>query len=322
MSGAVTHTPAITVVVATHNRAQRLEALLHSLRAQELSERFEVIVVDDASTDSTGAVLARFASEERFDLRTARRIRAGGPASARNEGWVLARAALVAFTDDDCVADSGWLAECLSAARRHPGAVIQGVTRPDPRELDRIGPFSHTRDVDGTGPWFETCNIVYERALLERLGGFDESFPEPLGEDTDLGWRALAAGARHEVAPRALVFHAVEDLGPRSHLKLALRGKDGVLIFKNHPELRRAALRGGVVRNPAHLRLFVAVGGLLVTRSVILRMLLAYPYGRLLMWRLRSVGASPRYATYLVLFDLLTLYTTLRGDLRHRIFII
>ena len=47
------------------------------------------------------------------------------------------------------------------------------------------------------GPWFETCNIVYEAELLERLDGFDEAFAEALGEDTDLGWRALAAGAGH-----------------------------------------------------------------------------------------------------------------------------
>ena len=318
----MTSTPAISVVVATRNRAARLSVLLNSLSAQVIDEPFEVVVVDDGSTDATEEVLARFAGDPRLGLRSINRRSPGGPARARNEGWTHAKSALIAFTDDDCIADQDWLRECLHAARENTGAVILGVTRPNPEERDQMGPFSHTRDVDGTGPWFETCNIVYERQLLERLGGFDESFPEPLGEDTDLGWRALSIGAKRAVAPRALVFHAVDNLGPKGHLKLALRGADGVLIFKRHEQLRRIALRGGILRNPAHARLLVALGGLMLARGILPRVLFALPYLRQLAWRCSRVGASPVYAPYFVVFDALTLYTTIRGDLRHRILVI
>ena len=322
MPNELTSTPAIAVVVATRNRATRLGALLESLRAQTIVVPFEVIVVDDASTDETGECLAKFAGETRFRFRYVVRDRDAGPARARNEGWALAEAPLVAFTDDDCVTDPDWLAECLRVAVENRGAVVQGVTRPIPTELSRIGPFSHTRDVDGTGPWFETCNIVYPKELLKQLGGFDESFPEPLGEDTDLGWRALAAGAQHVAAPRALVFHAVDDLGLCGHLKLALRGRDAVLVFKRHPKLRRKALGGGILRNDAHLRLLISVAGVMLTQRPALRIVAAYPYARQLVWRCRSVDASPVYVPYFIVFDALSLFTTLRGDMKHRVFVI
>jgi glycosyltransferase involved in cell wall biosynthesis len=325
MFGSVSAAPPVSVVVATHNRAGRLDRLLRSLTEQSLPERFEVVVVDDASQDETPAVLMRYESQTAFDLVTIKRNRGGGPAQARNEGWMRARGSLIAFTDDDCIAHPEWLAQLIGARDSRGGAedeIIQGVTRPDPRERDKLGPFSHTRDVDGTGPWYETCNIAYPRTLLERLRGFDESFPEPLGEDTDLGWRAHELGAHHRIASSALVYHAIDDLGPIRHLQLALRGADGVLVFKRHPELRRKALRAGVIRNPAHVRLILAASGCVLTRKKVVRLLLALPYAKLLSWRCRRVGASLAYSPYFTLFDLLSLLTTLRGDIRHRILVI
>jgi glycosyltransferase involved in cell wall biosynthesis len=317
-------TPAVSVVVATRDRERRLAALLCSLDEQTLDpSRYEVIVVDDASRDGAAELLRGQADVAAYDLRPVMLPTPGGPARARNIGWRAARAPLVAFTDDDCEADPHWLERCLDAAERSPGAIVQGRTAPNPAELDRMGPFSHTRDVDGSGPWwFETCNIVYPRELLQRLDGFDEGFPEALGEDTDLGWRALAAGAERALAPEAVVYHAVEDLGPAGHLRMALRGADGVLIFRRHPELRAGALRGGVLRNPAHARLLVAAAGLALSRRSRLFALLALPYIKQLVWRCQRVGASPAYSPYFVVHDLLTLYTTARGDLRHRVFII
>ena len=149
-----------------------------------------------------------------YALAVVERPEQGGPARARNDGWRLAAAPLVAFIDDDCEATPTWLERLSAAASAAPGAVVQGRTRPNPRELEAAGPFSVTRDVDGSGArWFETCNIAYPREVLERLEGFDESFPEPLGEDTDLGWRALGAGGRRVFVDDAVVDHAVEDLG-------------------------------------------------------------------------------------------------------------
>ncbi len=316
--------PAISVVVATHARRDRMCALLGSLSAQTLDPaEFEVVVVDDGSADGTAEMLASVDGELPFAFTVLTRGEPGGPARARNDGWRAASGPLVAFTDDDCEAAPDWLERCLEAGAAKPGAIVQGRTSPNPRELQRLGPFSVTRDVDGSGPlWFETCNIVYPRELLERLDGFDETFPEPLGEDTDLGWRALGIGAEREFVPGALVYHAVEDLGPARHLRTALLGADGVLIFRRHPQLRASALDGGFVRNQAHLRLLVALAGVVAARRRRWLALLAVPYARLLIWRARRAGAGVAVTPYLVLFDFLSLYTTGRGDLRHRVWVL
>jgi GT2 family glycosyltransferase len=210
--------PAVAVVVATRDRAARLAELLESLRGQTLArERFEVIVVDDGSRDGTAALLA-----SADDVRVVTRAVGAGPAAARNEGWRVARASLVAFTDDDCVATPGWLEALVGACLARPGAIVQGRTAPREDERDRLGPFSRSLWVDG-GPYYQTCNIAYPRELLERLGGFDaDAFPF-VGEDTDLAWRAIESGASVAYEPSAVVHHAVAVLGPLGALRFAFR---------------------------------------------------------------------------------------------------
>lgn len=314
--------PDISVVVATRDRRARLSGLLDSLSSQTLdAKRFEVVVVDDGSRDDTWGLLEDAAEGSGLALTPLRRERPAGPAAARNTGWRAARGNLVAFTDDDCEADPVWLEELLGAAGDE-NAIVQGPTSPIPAELDRIGPFSRTRHIEDPGPWFATCNILYPRALLERLDGFDESFPEALGEDTDLGWRAQESGATSRFAPRARVFHAVDDLGPARHLRGAVIGSDAVLAFRRHPRLRKEALRFGVVRTPAHLLFALALAGAMLARSRRLALLLMLPYGRYLASRCRADHAPLAFAPYYALYDALHLYATLRGDLRHRVLVI
>src|SRR4051794_8910441 len=140
--------PAVSVVVATHNRAERLAGLLASLERQTIGpDGVEVVGVDDGSGDGTQAVLEGAAGAGPYRLKTIRMEAAGGPAAARNAGWRRARGRLIAFTDDDCEATEEWLAELLAAA---PGedAIVQGPTSPIPGELNRLGPFSKTRDIE------------------------------------------------------------------------------------------------------------------------------------------------------------------------------
>lgn len=315
MSSAV---PEIGVVVATRNRADRLAGLLRSLAEQTLApDRFEVIVVDDGSTDATGQVLDR-ASLSNHPRIVALRAPGDGPACARNAGWRAARAPLIAFTDDDCEATPDWLEQSVAAAAERPGAIVQGPTTPIPREIERAGPFTRTNVITEPGPSFETCNIVYPRALLERLNGFDERFPEALGEDTDLGWRARELGAQLHWCERARVHHAVEDVGPVGFLRSALMGRDAVLAFRRHPGLR-AELRWRVFRNGRLPWLAAALVGIsLARRFPLLGTVLALPYARHMARICVRQRTSFLMAPYYALWDLLFLYTALRGSVRHR----
>ena len=317
MSGSVD----VSVVLATHDRPERLERQLACLRGQSLADdRYEVIVVDDASGRATVDLLARErarASGPR--LTVIRRDVSGGPAAARNQGWRAARAALVAFTDDDCEAPPQWLEAGLAAARARPGAFIQGPIGPIPREAADYGPFSHTVDVAELGPGFETANIFYPRALLERLGGFDEvAYTGPGGEDTDLAWKALEQGVEAVWAPDAQMHHAVTALGPVGKLRMAARWHESMLPFKRYAALRRHR-RYGVFWNDTHVWLFRAALALLVPRRFWwLRWWLAAPY----VMRLTNRRSGPLLAPYLIVHDLVEVTACVRGSIRYRVLVI
>ena len=109
----------MSVVVSTYNRPERLERLLASLRSQTLdASSYEVIVVDNGSSPGTATTLDRERTRPGLTLKTVRHNLTRGPAGGRNSGWTLARAPLVAFIDDDCLADPDWLTAGLQASRR------------------------------------------------------------------------------------------------------------------------------------------------------------------------------------------------------------
>lgn len=314
-------TPRVCVVVATRNRAARLQRLLDALHSQSLStELFETVVVDDASTDGTPELLRRYAQERDLRLRTITRSRAEGPATAREEGWRAAGAPVVAFTDDDCEPSPGWLEAGLAAVERNPEGFVQGRTEANPADGASPGPFSRTIEVSSLDPHFHTCNVFYPRRLLERIGGFDtDSFPAPGGEDADLAWRAIAAGAGPAFEEAALVYHAVNELGAIGKLRVAARWTPAMKAYAKHPELRRRVFSHGVFWKREHYWLARALlAAALPRRLTALRLTLALPYLRCLVARGRLHGRPISLAPYLVAHDMVELVTVARGAVRYR----
>lgn len=302
-------------MISTYNRPDHLRSVLAGLREQTLGgDQFEVIVVDNGSVESsTQAVLAEEAARGELRLRTIRHEVTRGPAGGRNSGWRAARAQLVAFTDDDCVPDQNWLARALDAGTAHPGAIVQGRTEP---VRDHLGLFERSVSVRQLGPWYETCNIVYPRAVLERLGGFDETFGVvPAAEDTDLAWRAREAGVPATFAAEALVYHAVHELGLLGALREASRWTDAPRLFKRHPQARAILPR----------RLFWNVWHYLAWRSAV-ALALPAPLRRFLLTRhmfelaerARRAGAGPWAVPFLLAYDVIEISAVVRGAIRHR----
>jgi GT2 family glycosyltransferase len=312
--------PSVAVVAATHNRASRLVNLLRALREQA-RQPDEVIIVDDGSGDGTSEVLAAELERGALPLRVIRRDEAAGPATAREAGWRAASSDLIAFTDDDCEPDSGWLAAAVATAASNPGAFVQGRVEPIPRERASLGPFSHTIWVRDLDPSFPTSNMTYPRELLKRIGGFDvETFGrEPGGEDCDLAWRAIEAGAKPIFDSQALVHHAVDDLGPAGKLRLAARWTTPMLAYARHPELRRRGFVHGIFWKEIHWHFVRALIALMLpARWHMLRAWLAYPYFQDVWARGRLQGGGLALAPYYILHDAVEIWAVARAGARTR----
>ncbi len=312
--------PDVSVVVSTRNRASDVAALLAALPGQTLvSERFEVVVVNDGSTDGTQALLDEEAARGALALRALHRQSSGGPAVGRDEGWRVAQGAVIAFTDDDCVPDPEWLERGLDACSANPDAFVQGRTAPRTDQLELMGPWSRTMDVAELGPDFPGTNLFYPKDVLEALGGLDtDAFAETSGgEDTDLAWRAIESGVRPVYEPRALTFHAVQHVGARGRLRVAAR-RGAVLPFARHRGARRDFVLG-VFRKRVHLDLTLAVAGLLVPRRWRwFAIALSIPYLRSVRARGIIEGGGFRVWPFFVLHDLVEVYATIAVAVKTR----
>jgi cellulose synthase/poly-beta-1,6-N-acetylglucosamine synthase-like glycosyltransferase len=231
----------VSVVVASHERSERLSILLGALTRQTFPrERWEVVVVHTYEPEVAARVLD---AHELATVGCLRHLRvepsSARPSLQRNLGWRTASGPLIAFTDDDCRPSEDWLNRLVESSRANPGAIVQGAIRPDPVDLEAVGAplYMRTLYVDPPGEFTQTSNILYERGLLERIGGFDER--AITGEDIDLALRAQTAGARIVGAPDALIYHAVEALSFREKVRSNQKWQHLAYIVKLHPELRR-----------------------------------------------------------------------------------
>jgi glycosyltransferase involved in cell wall biosynthesis len=305
--------PDVAVVVPTRDRAERLRALLASLARQDGVD-FEVVVVDDGSRDHTPDVIRTGAPGLR--LRSVRLDPSRGVAAARNAGWRATGAPLVAFTDDDCTADAGWLAALLEANRSAPDALLQGRTEPNPAEVHRQNAFSRSHLLLDLG-YFKACNIAYPREVLERHAGFDEGFSH-YAEDADLAWRAREDGTPAVFVDGALVYHAVREMGVVGLLRDSQRWADAVRAFARHPGAREG-FRHAIFWKPSHERILgLAAGIALARRTRGLSLSLAAPYVALYRSRHGSwagtLAALPGHAA----IDVAEVVAMVRGSWRFR----
>lgn len=241
----------MSVITPTHRRPKLVERLLSSLREQTVdADRFEIIVVDDASGDETPSTLEKFSAAlpnliwRSFD-------RGRGPATARNRGVQLARGRLILFLDDDVEAAPD-LIETHLGLHRDAGDPSLGILgRVDwHADLD-ITPFMRWLDTSGLqfayDTWlrpgridppyaaFYTANLSMHRDLFVRAGGFDERFPYPAYEDMELAWRLHPLGFQMHYRPQAQVFHTRAIDLPTFRRRMARAAESALLLAAVQP---------------------------------------------------------------------------------------
>ncbi|MEJ7817588.1 MAG: glycosyltransferase family A protein [Thermoleophilaceae bacterium] len=186
--------PAVSVVVPTRNRAEYLSVALASIVSQQPDAAFEVVVVDDGSTDATAAV-ARAAG-----IALERHPSPRGPNAARNTGIGATSAPLIVFVDDDVRAPPGWLVALLEGARAMPwadalgGPIRASLEGAAPRSCGREAPPVTTLDLgpsDAEARFVWSANMAIRRSAVERIGGFDESVPIERSNPSGSGAKAF-----------------------------------------------------------------------------------------------------------------------------------
>lgn len=319
MTPVVARGPDISVVVPTFRRRELLGRLIDALETQTLApDRFEVLVVDNGSDDGTWERLEALRSGSPLQLRPLRLHRNSGPAPARNLGWRSARAPLVAFTDDDCVPRSDWLAQALATAAATPDlGVLQGATL-RPRTPYPYGPNTVYRETLVASPYFAGCNLVFPRAVLERTGGFDESYPFG-GEDTAAGWAAIGEGGRWLFDETCAVTHDIVERPLRWHLTMAWREGNLVDVAVRHPALRAEGFWRPWAHRPWNAAMVIALAGTLAGTRWRPAMLAWLPWVWLRRppWRSGPVAVVHTTSRRL-LNDVVVLAGMLRASLRNR----
>jgi GT2 family glycosyltransferase len=181
--------------------------LLASLSSQTLpSDAFEVVVVDNASTDDTSDVASEGGARVVVEPRPSRSL-------ARNAGVAAAAGDRIAFIDAECEADPGWLAALVACLDRSPlvaGPVGLRLSA-QPGLLDRFDALwrFHQREHVERDGWAASANLGISRSALEAIGGFDPAYRH-IGEDVDLCLRAGAAGFPIAFCADAWVTHPAE----------------------------------------------------------------------------------------------------------------
>lgn len=237
--------PAVSVVIPTYRRPALLQRCLDAvLRQSTGGAAYEVIVVDDGHDEATRAAVEQAGTDlpAGVTLHYVRPVSGRGPAVARNAGWRLAQAPLVAFTDDDTVPSPDWLAAGGAAmGREFRWSAACGRVRVPP--MAEGPPTDHelmTRGLERAE--FVTANAFVRTAALRHVGGFDERFERAWCEDSDLQFRLARDVGPVGKAPEAEVLHPVRPEGWGVCLRQQRNAFFDALLYKKHPSEYRSRI--------------------------------------------------------------------------------
>ena len=227
--------PKVAVVVCAYNAETTMDACLASLAALRYPA-YEVVVVNDGSTDHTGEIA------ESYEGVTVVHQENMGLSAARNVGVAASVGDIVAFTDSDCVADPDWLHYLVATFLSSDWPAVGGPNLPPPEDslvascvaASPGGPMEVLLD-DEEAEHIPGCNMAFRREALEEIGGFDPIF-RSAGDDVDVCWRLQERGHRIAFSPAAMVWHFRRNTVGAYVKQQRGYGKAEALLYFRHPE--------------------------------------------------------------------------------------
>ncbi|HKV58248.1 MAG TPA: mycofactocin biosynthesis glycosyltransferase MftF [Ktedonobacteraceae bacterium] len=246
--------PGVSIIIPSYNRARQLErCLVALLNLHYPSDCIEVIIVDDASNDTTGGLVKRLEGEyaaKKIALHVVRHARQRGVATARNSGAEQARMEVLAFIDSDCVATPGWLKELTPVFEDAHISAVGGMIRACERR-SMLGKYEDVcsslfmgvrpQQVKLEGPltYLPTANFLVRRSAWQKVDGFA---PLTFGEDVDFCRRLLLSGSSIRYEPRGIVLHDYRTTLPGFVKTRISYASAEAALLKRHPTERRVLL--------------------------------------------------------------------------------
>ena len=272
--------PKVSVVVASFNGDRTLRACLEALESLNYPD-YEVVLVDDGSTDATAELVANYRWGETPGeppgpkLRFIRHDRNRGLSAARNTGIGVALGEIIAFTDSDCRPDQDWLRYLVGDLLNSEFAAMGGhnLLPPDDSAVAAAvmvspGGPAHVMLDDRLAEHIPGCNMAFYKWALAEIGGFDPIFTKA-GDDVDICWRLQQAGMKIGFSPAAFVWHY-----RRSNIGAYLKQQSGygqaeALLVRKHPEYFNSfgdSVWRGRIYSPA--RFAVSLGAPIIYRGM------------------------------------------------------
>jgi len=230
-----TKMPMVSVVICAYDAERTMRDCLESLRRLDYPN-FEVVIVDDGSRDRTADISMDFP-----EFRLIRQPNKG-LSVARNVGMQAARGEIIAYTDSDCVVDPHWLTLMVHSMVEnnfdgcggpnyapHEGGWIEASCAASP------GAPCHVLVADDRAEHLAGCNMLFSKAALAKIGGFDPQFTSA-GDDVDICWRLLDAGFKLGFSPAAFVWHFRRNTVKAYYGQQRGYGRAEAMLHRRYPE--------------------------------------------------------------------------------------
>lgn len=197
----------VSIVIPAYNCEKTIEKCLRALEEQSYDDNFEVIVVDDGSSDNTASIVKKHQKIKYLFEKNS------GPAAARNKGWKNSKGKIIVFIDSDCVPEKSWLKEMLSDFKNENIGAVGGAYELTVNNYSRLSCLIgeeikyRYRKIGNFTDAHGSYSFAVRRKILEKINGYNEYYPIATAEDWDLCYRIQDLGYKIVFNKNAKVGH-------------------------------------------------------------------------------------------------------------------